>query len=76
MPRHCGLTPVFSISNGRDPHFRPFSSVAFVQLGTPIDPNRSLDAILCAIAQMRQNPRQGGNANGRDVQVASFGQRV
>ena len=36
MPRQCGLTAVFSISNGRD-RFRPFSSWAYVQLDTAID---------------------------------------
>ena len=41
-----------------------------------IDPARSLDAVLHAIAQMRQTPLRGGDADDRDLQGASFRHRI
>ena len=41
-----------------------------------IDPVRSLDAVLHAIAQMRQTPLRGGHADDRNLQIASFRHRI
>ena len=47
-----------------------------VQGGLIIDPARSHHAVLHAIAQIRQTPFRGGDADDRDVQCAAFRQRI
>ena len=47
-----------------------------VQGALVIDPARSLDAVLHAIAQMRQTPLREGDADDRDFQGASFRHRI
>ena len=41
-----------------------------------IDPARSLDAVLHAIAQMRQTPLRRSHSDDRDLQIASPGYRI